>query len=1575
MDIKTIDSWAEHLLDIGKGNNLINFKNSKASTVEILRPDIATLFNKAENGVTLEVYYPNDDEDFEVKKINAVTENDDTEKEDEETEKETSATVVTSAREKYIAAHEHKLKKPNRILIFNQSGKPLTALRNIQKKADMLIEETGVNVAYMAFGFVNWYEKENKNQVFSAPLLLVPIHIKRRSAIDPYHIRITEDEIIVNPTFNYKLAVEYKISLPEYSDQGFEEYLAYVTGIVKKIGWSVSAECKIGTFSFLKVNMYHDLKDNSEQILKNPNVRTLLGLPQLTDEQLSDEANQPISAPEPELVFKPEETEEPRLHNVVDADASQSEAIKMAKSGQSFVLQGPPGTGKSQTITNIIAEFLADGKTVLFVSEKLAALNVVYNKLKQAGLEDFCLELHSHKTGKTNVIKELCRTLRAERSTVSSRAENDLADEENARKLLEKYTNALHERHEIIDMSLYELFEMFATHRNIPDSDTVIPDIADKGEEYLKNCLDLIGQYVEFIPSIGNDYRKNPWYGYNGTDTSYQAKTACRNDLLSVADCTARLFETAREIEQRLGVPCDTIAALDCWKKIFRLAAETDTLTPELFDRKVLKYTLSYILDLRLLSEKIIALRNKIKENYFEDIFATDCYMNHEPLIKKYDRPVSRFMSKEYRHMIRELRAYKTDGKKVSYEEATTVLKKLKNYNELMETYASKEESIKRLLGKQYIGIDTDWKLINDHLTLFAQFLVPTVDPQPIAKLSVELFEKEKPYFKDAADTIESCVTGCRESLDRLAQSFDKKVFDFNNAPIDMVLATCEECLETFDTFENWCRFRALFTELEASGLVPFIHETIENNLAPEHMKPQYEKLFCRQWIDKILCNSVILGNFSRVTHDKVVNVFCDKDMLEFEINKAIIKALVSSKRPALDLVAQGSAVSMLLRENEKKRKQKGIRTLLSEAGDLIQLIKPCFLMSPLSVSTFLTSAASFDVVIFDEASQIFPQDAMGAIYRGKQLIVVGDSKQMPPSNFFTVSTYGDASDTDTETVADFESILDICSATFSQLRLKWHYRSRYEPLISFSNEHFYDGELVTFPSSVTDTEGIGVDYHFVSDGVFEHGTRVNRKEAEYVVDLIFKNAIEYPERSLGVVAFSIAQQELIDKLLMQRRRLDPSHEEFFDPDREEPFFIKNLETVQGDERDTVIFSIAYAKDQNGKLMHNFGPLNKVGGERRLNVAITRAKSNIQVVSSMHGSDISTERAGANGARLLKDYLEYAEFGQARVDTKPCESSPLNYNEVRQELEEEICEFLRANGFVAERKIGSSAFPVDIAVRSEETGDYVLALECDGLGYKSFGNVRDRDRLRKSVLERMGWKYHRIWSTDWFTNNSIEKEALLDAARNALSPLPRSDDAQDDVAARCNYIEKLHIEPFTFPVYEEANIPLIYKEHHDNFQSFVKAILEVEAPLSEEWLLKRISYLFNRAKVTSVVMQRYEELMIGCQFAGIIRDNGFLYLDGSEDTVLRTPNGTPREIKYISLKELASGMLEIIRKNITISKTGLYHAVVSLLGFARMSNAAYIRLDEALALIADDIDMEDDVITYTPCRKDDEDDI
>ena len=372
MNTKKLDKWAELLLDTGKRNNLINFKDRKAMTVEVLSPSSEVLFEKIDGSASFEVYDPQ------------IVEEED-EIEDSDSQEQPSAVLTvededgTDKKKAYHAQYSGKIKRQNQLLLYNEGSGPLAAVKNIDKRSRAMIEETGVNVAYMAFGFIHWKENGASTADLRAPILLVPIQLEQASVADPYIIRSTEDDIIVNPTFAYKMDAEYGIKLPDYDDEGLVAYLEAIRKIVSKLQWTVSAECKIGIFSFLKINMYRDLKDHAEKILENPNVCRLLGEPiELPEEESGETIDDPLI----------------ELHSVVDADSSQIEAIEMAKSGKSFVLQGPPGTGKSQTITNIIAECLGDGKKVLFVSEKLAALSVVYDKLKQAGLSEFCLELH-----------------------------------------------------------------------------------------------------------------------------------------------------------------------------------------------------------------------------------------------------------------------------------------------------------------------------------------------------------------------------------------------------------------------------------------------------------------------------------------------------------------------------------------------------------------------------------------------------------------------------------------------------------------------------------------------------------------------------------------------------------------------------------------------------------------------------------------------------------------------------------------------------------------------------------------------------------------------------------------------------------------------------------------------------------------------------------------------------------------------------------------------------------------------------------------------------------------------------
>ena len=610
--------------------------------------------------------------------------------------------------------------------------------------------------------------------------------------------------------------------------------------------------------------------------------------------------------------------------------------------------------------------------------------------------------------------------------------------------------------------------------------------------------------------------------------------------------------------------------------------------------------------------------------------------------------------------------------------------------------------------------------------------------------------------------------------------------------------------------------------------------------------------------------------------------------------------------------------------------------------------------MSPLSVSTFLAAGSiHFDTIIFDEASQIFPQDAIGAIYRGKQAIVVGDSKQMPPTNFFNSVIEADEVDEEIGDVTDFESILDLCATTMPQLRLGWHYRSRYEQLIAFSNQNFYDNSLVTFPSSQLDAKGIGVDYYHV-DGVFDRKSHTNHKEAEFVVDLVYQNFDAHPERSLGVVAFSVAQQELIDKLLSKRRLGCPEKEQFFKKDCTEPFFIKNLETVQGDERDTIIFSTAYGIDAQGRMLHNFGPLNRVGGERRLNVAITRAKHNVQLVSSMHYTDIDLSRISADGGKLLRAYLDYAENGASALERIITVDALEQFDS---DFEMEVCEFLRSKGFTVDTQIGCSGYKIDLGVKYPNSSNYVLAVECDGATYHSSKNARDRDRLRQEILERMGWKFYRIWSTDWFRNKQVEQSRLLFALKAALDEQTKKSDVQKAEpkkieSASTQYEVRTVEKHLDFPKYKTADIERLARRYLPyNYKGMVKEILLIEAPLSEDLLLRRTVSYFGREKVTSVVLEQYNSLMRGCQQIGIIRRNGFLYLSDAQNTRFRVPGDMTREIKHIAPEELADGMLQILRQNLSAEKAGLYRALAAQCGFARVGKAISDYFDEVLKLL------------------------
>lgn len=1535
VDSKKLDKWAELLLDTGRRNNLVHFKDTKTSTAEVLLPPAEELFDKAADSALFEVFDPE------------ILEEEDTPESPDPQQPHGSALKASEPLDKkaaFLARYSKEVDPQNQVLLYNAQKNPLAAVKRIAQRARAFTEETGVNVAYMAFGFIHWKESDASACVFRAPVLLVPIQLERDSEIDPFFIKPTEDDVIVNPTFSYKMDAEHGVKLPEYHGEGLLPYLEKVTHIVERLQWTVTPSCRIGIFSFLKINMYRDLKDNVKAILANRNVRLLLGesndAMHLSD---GDEAAAPLSNP---LIA---------LHSVVDADSSQIEAIQMAKQGNSFVLQGPPGTGKSQTITNIIAECLSDGKRILFVSAKLAALNVVYDKLKQAGLADFCLQLHSHKANKKDVIAELCYTLRADKTSVSAKADSEIAVKERAQRQLDAYAEELHKPRPGIAKSLYQLYEAYSAFRSVPDVAHPIANLSSKGHAYLMETVPLLEQYVDYLPSIGYDYKKNPWYGYINRDTSYQSRAEVKSVLSSAVQFLHTLIPLQQEISEKYGVQCASIQDARVWNTFFAFAAASNLLTPPLLNPTNFELANSALRKLHAQSSDVLSARSLLAESFDDDVYNLDGAECYKKLTKLFASPLSRLFSADYQQLVTAMRLCSKNGKKPSYSHALAAAQCLSRYQQKIAEYAQIEAPIKPFMGAAYNGAETDWDALLDQMSALANLLSAGISFDALSRY--DDFASQRDAFAHYHQQLESAFAICDAHALKCADGyFDHAVLNVHAAPSTLVLDRFIACMDQMDKLDNWRHFRDLLSKLDDKQALPYINEAIDHNVDPKHIVGAFQKQFYYQWIDSVIAENPILSAFNRVSQDKAIRTFSEKDTEQFEINKAKIRASLSSMRPPLDSIVPGSALFLLLREGEKKRNQKNIRSLLAQTGKLVQLLKPCFLMSPLSVSTYLApGAVHFDVVIFDEASQIFPQDAIGAIYRAKQLIVVGDSKQMPPSNFFNASVDSEDHDDDAGDVTDFESILDLCSASMRQLRLRWHYRSRCEQLIAFSNKNFYDGDLVTFPSSKADAPGIGVDYYHV-DGIFDRKTHTNRKEAEFVVDLIYQNIEKYPDRSLGVVAFSVAQQDLIDELLSKQRQASPQKEFFFKNNASAPFFVKNLETVQGDERDTIIFSVAYGVDAQGRLMHNFGPLNRMGGERRLNVAATRAKCNVQLVSSMYYTDIDLNRTSAEGARLLREYLDYAQNGALALERAVSVGA---FEQFDSEFELEVYDYLKSKGFSVDTQVGCSGFRIDLALKLPGSSDYVLAIECDGATYHSSKNARDRDRLRQQILEGMGWKFYRIWSTDWFRNKSVEQLRLLDAAADAVKSPSLARVQPVPIQPVESFKEIAAENHFEFPPYKAADFLEVCQRHpYGEFMEIVKEILEVEAPLSEDLFLKRIVWYFGRKRVTTAVLCSYEQQMCGCQQHGIIRKNGFLYLDNDQEIQFRIPGDIERDIKQIAPEELAAGMFSILKHNVTADKSGLYHSLAAHCGVARVGSAINEAMDSALDLLKQHIIMD-----------------
>ena len=631
----------------------------------------------------------------------------------------------------------------------------------------------------------------------------------------------------------------------------------------------------------------------------------------------------------------------------------------------------------------------------------------------------------------------------------------------------------------------------------------------------------------------------------------------------------------------------------------------------------------------------------------------------------------------------------------------------------------------------------------------------------------LELGAESPPAVPPNLGALQGACDQLLAELDQLQEVV--KDTDLGNRPIEELEALLDHLAADRSTLVILPELHRLSTSFREAGLADFVDRATAREASEEACVRGFHYAWLRSLLDHLALSDAQVEGFIAEKHEKAVDEFKRGDRDHIETTAGRVRRVCAEQATAARDTYRDQS-QLLEHQAALKRRHLPVRDLVRATSDALLALKPCWAMSPLVVSQLLPAQTYFDAVIFDEASQITPADAVSSIVRGRTLVVAGDEHQLPPTAFFVAEAPEDDEESEeAEPVplvagtTGFESILDALGSLLRFRMLRWHYRSRDERLIAFSNAHIYDRQLTTFP-------GIGegeVLRHVLVDWDPAADTNSPAPEVERVVDLITEHALDRPDESLGVIAMGIKHASRIEEGLRERLREDSELAEelaeFFDEEREERFFVKNLERVQGDERDAIILSIGYGKNSRGQLVYRFGPLLYEGGERRLNVAVTRAKKRLALVSSFSHRDMDPERSSAQGMRLIRQYLQYVESGGENLGDRVFEKPPLNPFEV------DVRDTLTRQGLKLAAQYGSSGYWIDFAVQDPvQPGRFVLAIECDGASYHSSESARDRDRLRQEQLERIGWRFHRIWSSEWFHNKEKAVAKVLAAYRETL---------------------------------------------------------------------------------------------------------------------------------------------------------------------------------------------------------------
>ncbi len=1469
-----MENWQLKLLDLSLRNPLLNTPLKGKNQLILLQPNVANLEDILSAGNT-----------FRIKSVPQTFWS----RTSQVQHGEDSALVrqqLTECVQSMFAKRELAVNLPDA-----QLAKQLLHLYNTARRE---MEESGANTLYIACGFLKLYRKGSSAQekAYLAPLLLLPVRLTRPSVKAGFVLRGTDEESRMNLTLLELLKTEFGIRLPELEgdlptdDSGLDVdriFNLVRSAICHMAGWEVIADCTLGVFSFTKYLMWKDLTDREEFLLRNPIVR------QIAAEHRS---SFPVQVGFPDPASLDNEVDADKVYTPMSSDSSQLSAVLAAARGKNFVLIGPPGTGKSQTITNMIAHCLGHGKTVLFVAEKSAALQVVHKRLKRIGLDDFCLELHSNKANKKNVLAQFKSAVEA---VSAGAAEDDWEQAAFSLASLRYNLNLLpwelHRKHDD-GSSLYDDVQNIEKFAHLPEfapmADDLLTCTAERRRAMEDTALALSRHYALLEGVHASCVQAIRYTDYS---LAREEKLAAAIEVYSAADAEReRLY---LQLMEQLGMePESHRNAMPTLLPALQFAAtnaeDWGALLPSRASATMQKLS-SLQQHVALYRRHKAELTLPYPESALDNPML-DAWLNETKMLY-----VSWFLPRFFgmMRMRKNLRAMAVSRETPDCLKDLTALVAMRDARKA----ATAVDGVPKHLAK---GVDyTESDTVAAHAASKALQCVAAVDEPVLERLMMPDSVLRRPG-SPARETLAAYAAKsahwqqCRESLASLlggdpallpqegkAQAWGKLLMEARHNWRDIVIW-------------NSCRVAA-----EAAGFTPLVEALTDGGVAAADLVNATRVNFSRCRIRAVVESQESLRNFSPSIHEGTICDFAQQDARLMKLATTHVRSSLIKR--AAGIASFGTETAVLQREISKQKAHMPLRKLMSSVPNITRLLKPCMLMSPLSVAQYLDAATElFDVVIFDEASQIPVWDAIGAIGRGRNAIIVGDPRQMPPTSFFNRANQQE--DEDCEQEQDMESILDECLACdIPSLNLSWHYRSKAESLIAFSNANYYDSKLTTFPAPMA--QDCAVRYHYTA-GIYEPGSskRINMREAQalvsHVLEQLRADDFRYTEAtSIGIVTFNAQQQALIQDLLDEARAADESLEPYFAESNPEAVFVKNLENVQGDERGVIYFSTTYGPDARGAISMNFGPLNLAGGERRLNVAVTRARCALHVFTSLKPENIDLNRTKARGAADFRAFLDYARRGAASYLSLQQGSAGVSADS----LAESIAAELEKLGWNCTRSVGVSDYKVDLAVlHPEREGELLAGISIDGESYAAANTARDRDVLRNSVLTSLGWRMLRVWALDWWQNRERALRNLHAALNQCVQQGPlqvpelpelTASGAQGGIAAPSPEPEPKP-EPPQAPLIGEpgkeynpsSTLPPLFEMTDAGLSTAIYSVVEAEGPMKLSYLCKRLRDIsFSPAVTASIrsrILSRVEALAAGRKL---------ISAPEADDAVLRLP--------------------------------------------------------------------------------------